>query len=36
MLAVSTCVQGITRYGMRKEMGKKRLVGPVMGPLSFW
>ena len=31
----STCVQGITRYGLCKGMRRKRLVGPVMGPLSF-
>ena len=35
-LAGSTCVQGITRYGLRKGMRRKRLVGPVMGPSSFW
>ena len=27
---------GITRYGLRKGMRRKRLVGPVMGPSSFW
>ena len=35
-LAGSTCAQGITRYGLRKGMRKKWLVGPVMGPSGFW
>ena len=35
-LAGSICVHGITRYGLRKGMRTKRLVGPVRGPLSFW
>ena len=35
-LAGSTCAQGITRYGLHKGMRRKRLVGPVMGPSSFW
>ena len=36
ILAGSTYVQGITRYGLHKGTRRKRLVGPVMGHSSFW
>ena len=35
-LVEMTCVQGITRYGLRKRMRIKQLVGCVIGPSSFW
>ena len=34
-LAGSTCVQGITRYGLRKGMRRKRLVGTRYGSFEF-
>ena len=35
-LAGLTYVQGITRYRLHKGTRRKRLVGPIIGPSSFW